>query len=176
MKGLTENVAHMPKIIGGAAVAISPGASTLWGKKIARENLTPDPSPPAISLAVLPCQARCGARNPGGEGRSSTACVCADKQSRSASTHRAGERKAQKEFQSNHSRSPKKPASPHLRSPAISVPISGCTLSPGIWGWGRKFLREENSSAAERRHLDIGEPDVEMSAFSSGDFGDELVA
>jgi hypothetical protein len=44
----------------------------------------PSPSPPAISLTFRPYQARCGARNPGGEGRSTTACICADKQSPSA--------------------------------------------------------------------------------------------
>ena len=56
------------------------------GRLFVREYLTPVPSPPAISLAVLPCQARFGARNPGGEGQSSPASVCADKQSLCAST------------------------------------------------------------------------------------------
>ena len=62
------------------------GALPFGAKFFVRENLTPVPSPLAILLTDLSCQARYGTRNPGGEGRSSSTCACTNNTSPCAST------------------------------------------------------------------------------------------
>ena len=78
------------------------------GRKFSCAKTSPLPLSTKISLAVLPCQARCSARNLGEEGRSSTACVCVGKQSPSASTRRACEQTPWNDSKLNHSRFLKK--------------------------------------------------------------------